>query len=187
MIQQIESVSPEGTEVLLTEAQARDIKHSLPKITEQVAEETDGMTPEEANAVIDSIIESAREQKKLDDEALREKESEWEDAQDRAEIERLDREADRFLAPERDGSMTDTADSQHVEFEVEGEGSEHSPRQAMTLYNFFNLVTVFQELPEPEEVIELIPKDREVEVTQNLEDLTDYFNRFMTLWEERAF
>ena len=57
----IEEVTPDDTEVRLTEAQARDIKRELPKITEKIEQETEGKTPEESKEIVETIINEERE------------------------------------------------------------------------------------------------------------------------------
>lgn len=59
-IKAIESVTPEGTEVKLTEIQARDIKRELPKITERIKEETSGYDKDDSEDIVQSIIEEER-------------------------------------------------------------------------------------------------------------------------------
>lgn len=74
VLDEISSAAPEGTEVMITEAQARDVRDALPKITNRVKEETEGQTPEEAADTVNSIIEDARAEKKT------KKEDPWADA-----------------------------------------------------------------------------------------------------------
>lgn len=64
VINEIESVAPEGTRVMLSEIQARDIKNELPKITEKVKAATSGASPEDAAAAINSIVDETRKEKK---------------------------------------------------------------------------------------------------------------------------
>lgn len=64
VLDEISSAVPDGTEVMITEAQARDVRDALPKITTKVREETDGQTPEEAAETVNNIIEDARADKK---------------------------------------------------------------------------------------------------------------------------
>lgn len=74
VLDEISSVTPDGTDVMITEAQARDVRDALPKITNRVKEETEGQTPEEAAETVNSIIEDARTEKKA------KKEDPWADA-----------------------------------------------------------------------------------------------------------
>lgn len=64
VLDEISASVPEGTEVMITEAQARDVRDALPKITTKVKEATDGQTPEEAAQTVNAIIEDERADKK---------------------------------------------------------------------------------------------------------------------------
>lgn len=184
-VEVIESATPEGTDVSLTEAQARDIKRELPKITEQVREETAGSDPIEASEIVDNIVDDAREQQKADEKTLAQKEKEKADRELEAERAELESQADALLEPDADSNLTDSASGDYVDFDVEGDGSEVSQRDAMALYNFFNFLTTYESLPEPSEMLKLIPEERAEEVEKSLLSITGWFNNFHTLWEER--
>lgn len=184
-VEVIESATPEGTDVSLTEAQARDIKRELPKITEQVREETAGSDPIEASEIVDNIVDDAREQQKADEKTLAQKEKEKADRELEAERAELESQADALLEPDADSNLTDSASGDYVDFDVAGDGSEVSQRDAMALYNFFNFLTTYESLPEPSEMLKLIPEERAEEVEKSLLSITGWFNNFHTLWEER--
>lgn len=184
-VEVIESATPEGTDVSLTEAQARDIKRELPKITEQVREETAGSDPIEASEIVDNIVDDAREQQKADEKTLAQKEKGKADRELEAERAELESQADALLEPDADSNLTDSASGDYVDFDVEGDGSEVSQRDAMALYNFFNFLTTYESLPEPSEMLKLIPEERAEEVEKSLLSITGWFNNFHTLWEER--
>ena len=191
----IEAATPEGTVVKLTEAQARDIKRELPRITEIIEEKTEDMEPEDASETVDQIIEDIRAAKKAED--ARRKELEDAAAQDedddRAEV--LDAAADAILAEDderkelnadRPESMTGSADDGLVEVDVEGDGeSDLNPEAALFVYNFFNTLTSISDLPEPDTMITMIPESRVDEVNEFLISATGWLNRFQTLWELR--
>jgi len=186
-VQMIESVTPEGTEVRLTEAQARDIKRELPKITEQIREETEGQPADKASAMVDSIIEDAREQKKADEKAIEERERNLADAEQDGYHKGLEAAADAMLEADAEGSMTDHADSEFVELEVEGDGvAILSPQQKVDLYNFLNVLSGITSLSEPDDFIGTIPPGREEEISNQINTATAWLNRFSTLWELRS-
>lgn len=70
-IKAIEDATPEGTEIKLTEAQARDLKRELPKITERIHEETESLDANEASEVATTIIEEERQKVKDEKEAAK--------------------------------------------------------------------------------------------------------------------
>lgn len=181
----IESVSPEGTDISLTEAQARDIKRELPKITERVQEETADKDPAEAGDIVDTIVEDARQQQKDDEKVMAEDDAKREQREQDEENSRLESQADALLEPEADANLSDDASGDYADFSVEGDGSEMSKRDTMALYNFFNILTGFESLPEPHEMLKLIPQEREDQVEAALLEITGWFNSFHTLWDDR--
>lgn len=184
-VEVIESVAPEGTALSLTESQARDIKRELPKITERVQEETAGKSPEEASDIVDDIVDETRQQQKDDAKALKDKEEANEEREKQEESDRLEAQADSLLEPDEDVKLGDSASGDYADFSVEGEGSELSQRDTMALFNFFNILTGFESLPDPHEMIKLIPQEREDQVEKSLLEITGWFNSFHTIWDDR--
>lgn len=185
-IQMIEAVTPEGTQVKLTEAQARDIKRELPKITEIIREETDGLEAGQASEAVDRIIDDIRDQKKADEAAIHEREKKLAEAEQDGYHKGLEAAADSMLEADAAGSMTDGADSEFVEVEVEGDGLEVlSPQQKVDLYNFLNVLSGLTSLSEPDDFLKTVPAGRDEEITNQLNTATAWLNRFSTLWELR--
>lgn len=60
VIAALEDAAPTGTRLLLTEAQTRDIKQQLPRITEKVKKETSGDDPAIAASKINEMVEKER-------------------------------------------------------------------------------------------------------------------------------
>lgn len=185
-IQMIEAVTPEGTQVKLTEAQARDIKRELPKITEIIRDETEGLEADQASEAVDRIIGDIRDQKKLDDDAIAEREKNLAEAEQDGYHKGLEAAADSLLEADAAGSMTDGADSEFVEVEVAGDGLEVlTPQQKVDLYNFLNVLSGLTSLPEPDDFLKTVPAGRDEEITNQLNTATAWLNRFSTLWELR--
>lgn len=182
-IKEIESVTPDGTKIKLTEAQARDIKRELPRITEQVEEETRDLEPEEASDRVAEIIDDIRDQQKEDQKALDEKQQAWEAAAEENYNKGIEDASTALLEADAANNMGDNADSGFMEMEVEGSGESLNPQAAMDLYNFFSMLTSLTSLPDPEDILENIPEERYEEVNNQLEEGTSWLNRFQTLWE----
>lgn len=182
----IEENVPDGTPVKLTEAQARDIKRELPRITERIQEETRDMSPEDASNAVDDIIQEVREQKKSEEDAVSLKEKSVDDALEEGRRKGLEEAADAFLEqsdpPEK---MEDSADSGVVELQVEGSGDSLSPEELMHVHNFFSLLTNVSSLPDPDDFIDTVPMSRAQEVNNQLLEATSWFNRFSSLWEDK--
>lgn len=64
VVQAIEAAAPEGTQVRITEAAARDLKSVLEELAPQVREATDGRTPEESEDIIAGLVGDYRAEKK---------------------------------------------------------------------------------------------------------------------------
>jgi hypothetical protein len=185
-VKMIEEAAPEGTTIKLTEAQARGIKKELPKITEQIREETEGKTPAEAEDIIDRVVGDIREQKKNDDKVIQEKQKALDEAEEDGYRAGLEAAADAMLEADDAGKMTSSADGEFVEMEVQGDGSESlTPQNSMDLYNFFSVLTGASSLPEPDDFIKIIPESRADEIENQLIEAAAWFNRFQTLWEMR--
>jgi hypothetical protein len=182
-ISEIESVAPEGTSVKLTEAQARDIKRELPKITEKIKEETKNLSADDASEKVDSIINDIREQKKADEKAINEKQKQIDEAKQEAYHQALEDVADQMLSADQPDSMTSDADNEFVEVDVQGDDAKSlSPQDSMNLYSFFNALSGITSLPEPDDFVNIIPKDRKEEIDNQLLTATAWLNRFQTLW-----
>lgn len=180
----IEQATPEGTEVHLTEAQARDIKRELPKITEQIAEQTSDKTGAESGDIVDSIVDEARQQKKADqavfDEEEKKKAQDEEDAKNAA----LEDEADKLLEADGPDGITDSADSNYIEIDVDGDDDGYSAREKMAQFGFFNMIENFDTLLEADEMVKLVPDERRDEVLKSLRELISWASSLESLIEE---
>lgn len=189
VIQTLESSAPEGTDVKLTEAQARDIKRELPKITERIQEETQGLSPEEAGDVIDNIIDDAREeaaaQKKADDKVINEKQKAIDEAEEEGYNRALEDVADQMLDADSPQRLGDSADDELIEVEVQGDGDSLSPQDSMDMYNFVNAMTGISSLPEPDDFVNVIPESRFSEVYESVMEAASWINRLSTLMDVR--
>lgn len=70
IVQEIEQSVPEGTKVTISEAQARDIEHVIPKITEKLKAKTANQTPKEAAKSIKEAVNEVRAEKKASKEGI---------------------------------------------------------------------------------------------------------------------
>lgn len=60
VIKEITDAVPEGTEISISEAAARDLKGMLDKVVPSIASRTENMSPEEASRVVDETIDEFR-------------------------------------------------------------------------------------------------------------------------------
>jgi len=186
VVNEIEEVTPEGTVVKLTEAQARDIKRELPKITEQIREETEGLDPEDASEAVDRIVKDIRDQKIADDKAIQEREQRLDEAKQEGYQQGLEAAADAMLEADaaRNGDYSGSGDydgpAEQDDIDV------LSPQDKVDLYNFLNVLSSLISLPDPDGFINVIPSGRDDEISNQINEATTWLNRFSTLWELRV-
>lgn len=197
---EIEGALPEGSHVKLTEKQARDIKRELPKITEQIREETQGLDPEEASQraveIVDHHREAIKSQRKEDLKAVEAKENALAAAEEDGYRAGLEAAADAFLEDSDGRGHSQGFSAGGEDGYEEGdrrEGAERSsaptlgPEAAMFIYNFFNALSSVTSLPDPEEFLSLVPQERAAEINNQLLEASSWLNRFQTLWNERYY
>jgi len=188
-IEALEAVAPEGTEVKLTEAQARDIKRELPFITSKIAEETKDLSPEDAADRIDETIQAAREQKKADDDAIALKEKNLAEAEADGYSKGLEAGADALL--ESNGfDVTAGFDADDDEDNGWGNDSDDStpgmsPQFIMDFQNLANMLMGAGSLPDPQEFVDGIPSGRWADVKRQALSAEDWFHRFNELAADR--
>lgn len=183
VVEEIEGATPEGTEIQLTEAQARDIKRELPKITERIREETKDSSPEEAAEAVKRVVDEARYDNKEEEKAKKAREQELEDARTEARQEALEDVADQMLAVDKPNAISETADGDVIEVEVEGENEGLTLMEVANLQNFIHSLDAIAVLPPADEFIETIPDSRKEDVSERLLVATSYLNRLQTMTE----
>lgn len=184
-LEMIQEAVPEGTEIRLTEAQARDLKAELPRITEVIEQETHEMSPDEAEDFVNELLADEREQVKLEKEAAEQKKEEEERLKREAYNQALEDTADQMLEADPVNSFSDEADTGFMEAEVEGTADAISGKDAVAIFKFFEMLESVEVLPEPEDMVSKISQEREQEVEEKIIEITSWFNRFHTLWENR--
>lgn len=183
-VKEIESVAPDGTKVKLTEAQARDIKRELPEITEKIKEQTAGKSPEEAEEDIDEIIREARADKKAEDDAIELKEKSVQDAREEGRREGIEAAADAMLEADKPEGMGDDADGDLIELEVGSDpGASLSPVDRRDVQNFFYTMQAVSSLPEPDQMLRIIPAEHRKDLANQIMVAAEWFNRLQTLHE----
>lgn len=193
-IKLLEEAVPDGTKIRLTEAQARAIKKELPEITERVKEETQDMSPDEAEDTVGRIIDDVREQKKADDNVIQQKEKDLAEAEQDGYQRGLEAVADAMLEedddkqrnynPDQPDPLGSSADSDFIEVEVDGEPGV-SPQDSMNLYNFVNSLASIDSLPEPDDFLRIIPDDRFDDLYDQVIESSSWLNRLSSLMEIR--
>jgi len=189
-IEALEAVAPEGTEVKLTEAQARDIKRELPFITSKIAEETEDLDKDEAADKIEQIVQDARDQKKADDEALALKEKNLAEAEADGFSKGLEAGADALL---ESNGFDVSAGVDRDDDEDNGWGTDPnddavpglSPQLIMDLQNFANVLAGVGGFPDPRDLIDGIPEGKWADFKRQAQNAEGWFKNFNALAEDR--
>lgn len=187
-IEALEAVAPEGTEVKLTEAQARDIKRELPFITSKIAEETSDLDKDSAADRIDEIVKEARDQKKADDEVLAMKEKKLAEAEEEGYRAGLEAGADALL--EADGFDLAAGEEKDEDTGWDSDNSSNeahgiSPQLAMDLHNLVNVLAGASALPDARDLIETVPESKWADIKRQAQEAEDWFVGFNSLAAER--
>lgn len=182
-VKMIESATPDGTDIKLTEAQARDIKRELPRITERVHEETKYLPPEEARDRVNEIIREEREQARIDEKAVKKREEELAEAEEEGYRAGLEAAADALLEADAERQAVNDPDDGLVDTEVQG--NPPSPNTSKLMHDFVNVLLMVQRMPDPQEVCDLISDERLDDFADKVNDAAGWMNRLGNLLDLR--
>lgn len=178
----IEEASPEGYTSNLTEAQARDIKRELPKITKRIEDETEGLDPDDVPEKIKSIIEETREDTKKEKDPkpqVSSSDEEDDDEEREARNKELEEEADRILDSE--SGLSGTHDYENVDAD---EDERVTRTKATYFYSFKTIIEAGKNLPDPKEMVDIIADNQRQMVEEDLEDLYLWITDFKEEWDK---
>lgn len=190
VIKQLEDASPEGTKVMLTEAQARDIKKELPNITEKVKAATAGASPSVAAKKIKDIVDDERKSKKeKDKDDLDDWGEEDPNAGDKRRPDDPPIEGGGFSAgsgggtpapkPDRlDAKDSESTADDPVDLDSLGDGPSSNDEDMMNLEYAFQFI---DSLPDPKAVADGLADDDKDIVRDKVKKAADWFNEFLKL------
>lgn len=212
VISEITNAVPEGTKVDISESAARDLKGMLDKIVPSIEERTSGLSPEDASDELNDVIDESRESKKSDDEDIVNMLSD--DDIDRLLADNIfetpesyDEELmgdfrDREGFSDSSGSGLTGGGSGGSSGEVTegfgdfgfddfpemdeddlGGGSGESPSYD-SIYDFYNILSTVNSLPEPSEIINQIAEARKQQVSDSIGNAVSWITTFNELWEK---
>lgn len=175
VVQAIESATPEDTNVVISEAAARDLKSVLGEFTEEVSERTAGLPADEAADMVDEIVEDYREK-------VRERREEERIAAEDAAAERAER-GDRSDLGEWDGPADYTPPPPPSLY---GEDDDLDPavirRNVQACYDLYSSLQALKGMPDIEDIIATIPAERRVQINDSLGTAVDWLVEFRTSW-----
>ena len=171
VIKAIEEVSPEGTQVYVSDATARGLKASLNEFVPELEERLEGATPDSAGEVIEDLIQEYKE-----------RQAERDNADDDDEFD------EEFTGSGGDYSGDYSFDDEDDEDDLDAFGGQDPAevrRRFEAVYNLYSALTQLTQMPPIEDIIETIPVDRRPQVTAYLETAIPWLQSFQEQWKEK--
>lgn len=202
VIEAIQAATPEGTEVYVSESASRTLKGSLPELVSEIEDRTDGLSPEEASSIVKEVIEAEQDQLNRKDDPFGDEDdfSLEEPPYDDSEGGYGDGnyqggDGNYKNNPYRDPSNEfDFADEDYYSDEdfaddESAEEEEDTAYRIQKLERLYNFITVLRSLGEyaedynVDELFEILPEDREEDITRLLEIDIDWLEDVQGRWK----
>ena len=175
----IEAASPDGTDVHISEAAARDLKSVIGEVVPDIEQRTAGMDPVEAGEVIEEIVaehrDKAREKRELSEEDEYERESDAAAVHD-----------DRKGFTEADGDGPGSYTPPPPPPPIYDDHDEIDPalirRNVQAAYDLYSSLSALKGMPDLQSIIDTIPVERRVQINENLPTARAFLNDFAELW-----
>jgi hypothetical protein len=168
VVQAIESATPEGTTLAISEAAARDLKSVLGEVVPDIEHRTEGMGPSEAAEVVEEIVEDYRDKvrEKREQDALEAEEA----AMDRADRDGFSGGGDYTPPPPPIYDEDDDLDPAVIR------------RNVQACYDLYSSLNALRSMPEISEIIDTIPVERRVQINESLNPSVDWLISFREQW-----
>lgn len=170
VVAEIANAAPDGTQVNITEAVARDLKHVINELAPEIAEATAGVDPEEANVIISELIEDYRNRPDED--------AESDDDEERS----------------YDGEYTGNGSSSHDDDDDEDfseinelldSNSDDLRRRIESTYALFSSMSALSNMPDPKQIIEWIQEGRRPQIAAFLPRAEAWLQAFSDEWNNQ--
>lgn len=179
VVQAIQDVVPDGTNIMLTEAQARDVEKALPKITDKIKNQTKDQTPSEAAKTVKDIVEDERNAIKKEKESKKRTENDGVSLLDGDELDEETKKQERKMpdaAPiQDDKTLQSTGDDDSLDDDFGDIGS-----STLTIGYIFAYV---DSLGDPHETAEAV--DNPAQSMKNVNKTLDWLNKFRESLDKR--
>lgn len=195
VIEGITQAAPEGVDIHITQAQARDLKKVIEEVAAVVAERTAGKSPEEAEEIIRETVDEKLEEINAQKEAEKAKKAE----------EQKKLETEQQMYEDAATEIIRQAEAEHGMYTVEGmeEPSsepeykysldeeddyaleEVTERKATTLRNLYTTLSKASTLPDADEALEVIPQERINKTHAELSELEQKVHDILVAIESR--
>ncbi len=192
VIAAIEAVAPEGTQLNISEAVARDLKKALNDIVPEIEARTSALNPDEAGQAIEEYINEYRESQK------EEKEDEFDLSDYEKDLDQIGFEIPDFGdegGSSGGGSEFDDMDSfdDLDEFDSGGKGESGSNsigfddssvmrEKLENVYAFYTAMTAIEKMPAAEEIIASIQESRRSHINTSLPKAKAWIDSMYDAW-----
>jgi hypothetical protein len=195
VIEGITQAAPEGVDIHITQAQARDLKKVIEEVATVVAERTAGKSPEEAEEIIRETVDEKLEEINAQKEAEKAKKAE---EQKKLETEQqmyedaateIIRQAEAEHGMHTVEGMEEPSSEPEYEYSLDEEDDyaleEVTERKATTLRNLYTTLSKASTLPDAEEALEVIPQERINKTHAELSELEQKVHDILVAIESR--
>lgn len=195
VIEGITQAAPEGVDIHITQAQARDLKKVIEEVAAVVAERTAGKSPEEAEEIIRETVDEKLEEINAQKEAEKAKKAE---EQKKLETEQqmyedaateIIRQAEAEHGMYTVEGMEEPSGESEYEYSLDEEDDyaleEVTERKATTLRNLYTTLSKASTLPDAEEALEVIPQERINKTHAELSELEQKVHDILVAIESR--
>lgn len=203
IIQEIEQATPDGTQFVLSEIAARDLKNYVDVLVPSIKEKTEGLEGDDASSIVEDLINDFREQSQKD--------------KDEKDLENLSvdltgesfsydfDEMPEFEMPDFDGEggggggsafdnmddfdslddFSNTTPDRSNEPGIEIGDPSEIKEKIENVYAFYSALTALNNLPNPAEIIESISEARRDNVNSSLPKAKAWFDEFVEVWNKK--
>lgn len=190
VIEAITAAAPEGTRIKVSEAAARDLKNFVNELSPDIREKTEGVSPDDAGAIVDELVKEYREKSKKPVEE-----------EDDFNIDELDLDDIDFEIPEYGSDNNEGGGSKGSQFDdIDGfddlddidagsevkAGFDDDPlafrAKVENTYNFYAAIHSLEKMPDAQEVAEAIPDARRSQINTTLPKVLLWLQDFSEKW-----
>lgn len=190
VIEAISAAAPDGTQIKISEAAARDLKNFVDELAPEIKERTEGVDAEDAGAIIEDLVNDYRERAKKP----------LEDDENDFNVEDLSLDDIDFDIPDFDnngesggkggGSDFDNLDGFDNLDDLPGDvvpgGFDEDPLEfrakVENTYSFYTAIAALDKMPAVEEVVQAIPDARRSHIDATLPKVLAWLQEFSDKW-----
>lgn len=179
IIEAIEEVMPEGTQVYVSDATARGLKASMSDFVPELQEKVRDLAPDEAAEVMEELVQEYRERR---EEEKNNVDDEFGDEESGGEH-RGEGGGGEYSG---DYDIEDYEEEGEDEDAFDGEDGATVRRRYELIYNLYAALANFPQMPPNDVIIKTIPQERQPQVTAYLEPALTWLQNFKEDWEREV-